>query len=77
MTAVSGTTVTIQYTDYVTAAATGPVITAVQNNYSNIPAGFPNSGIAQGALFYIVGTGLANPSASAVLQIRRPACPRR
>jgi uncharacterized protein (TIGR03437 family) len=67
VTAVSGTSITIQFVTFVS-APTGPVITAVQNNYSNIPAGFPNSGIAQGALFYIVGTGLANPSASAVLQ---------
>ena len=39
---------------------TGPVITRVTNNSSDIPAGFPNSGIAQGALFKIVGGSLAD-----------------
>jgi uncharacterized protein (TIGR03437 family) len=41
-------------------AGTGPVITRVTNNSSDIPAGFPNSGIAQGALFKIVGGSLAD-----------------
>ena len=38
----------------------GPVITRVTNNSSDIPSGFPNSGIAQGALFKIVGSDLAD-----------------
>jgi uncharacterized protein (TIGR03437 family) len=45
-----------------------PTITQVANNYSYTPPGFANSGIAQGALFIIKGTGLADPSAQAVLQ---------
>lgn len=39
---------------------TGPIITRVTNNSSDIPSGFPNSGIAQGALFKIVGSDLAD-----------------
>jgi uncharacterized protein (TIGR03437 family) len=38
----------------------GPTITGVVNNYSYIPAGFPNSGIAPGTLFLITGSGLAS-----------------
>jgi uncharacterized protein (TIGR03437 family) len=44
----------------------GPNITNVLNNYSYIPAGFPNSGIAPGTLFTIFGTGLANAPAGNV-----------
>lgn len=39
---------------------TGPIITKVTNNSSDVPAGFPNSGISQGALFKIIGTDLAD-----------------
>src|SRR5579864_352298 len=38
----------------------GPTISRVTNNSSDIPAGFPNSGISQGALFKVVGTALAD-----------------
>ena len=44
----------------------GPVIAQVLNNYSLIPAGFPNSGIAPGTLFIIKGSGLADPNAEAL-----------
>ena len=47
----------------------GPNITNVLNNYSFIPSGFPNSGIAPGTLFTIFGTGLANaPAGNVTLQ---------
>jgi uncharacterized protein (TIGR03437 family) len=36
------------------------------NNYGLIPAGFSNSGIAQGSLFIIKGSGLADPNAQAL-----------
>jgi uncharacterized protein (TIGR03437 family) len=69
VTAVSGTSITLQFTTFgVSGAPSGPSITAVQNNYSEIPAGFSNSGIAQGALFVVIGSGLADPNAQAVLQ---------
>lgn len=35
-----------------------PTITAIENNYSYTPAGLPNSGIAQGAIFIVKGTNL-------------------
>jgi uncharacterized protein (TIGR03437 family) len=47
-------------------APSGPNITNVLNNYSYIPAGFPNSGIPPGTLFTIFGTGLANAPAGNV-----------
>jgi fibronectin-binding autotransporter adhesin len=53
------------------AGSTGPAppaITSVLNNYGLIPPGFPNYGIAPGALFIIKGTGLADPTAQAILQ---------
>ena len=51
------------------AAAAGPVINNVLNNYSYIPAGFPNSGIAPGSIFTIFGTGLATaPSGTLTLE---------
>jgi uncharacterized protein (TIGR03437 family) len=68
VTAVSGSSISLQFTTFGSSAPSGPTITAVQNNYSNIPAGFPNSGIAQGALFYVIGTGFTAASAQAVLQ---------
>ncbi len=45
-----------------------PSITQVLNNYSYTPPGFSNSGIAQGSLFIIKGSNLADPNAQAVLQ---------
>jgi uncharacterized protein (TIGR03437 family) len=46
--------------------ATPPSISQVLNNYGLVPPGFSNSGIAQGALFIIKGTGLADPNAQAL-----------
>ena len=71
ITAVSSTSLTIQFTTF---GATGggvpggPVISLVQNNYSNIAPGLPNYGIAPSTLFVIYGTGLTDPAAKAVLQ---------
>jgi uncharacterized protein (TIGR03437 family) len=42
----------------VSAWAQAPTITAIENNYSYIPAGLPNSAIAQGAIFIVKGTNL-------------------
>jgi uncharacterized protein (TIGR03437 family) len=68
--AVSTSSLTVQFTTYGATGGVsgGPVISNVQNNYSNIVAGLPNYGIAPSTIFVIYGTGLANPSASAVLQ---------
>ena len=49
-------------------AISGPTISQVLNNYSYTPTAFPNSGIAQSALFVITGTGLAAAAQPAVLQ---------
>jgi uncharacterized protein (TIGR03437 family) len=69
--AVSAASLTVEFTTFGAsggAPAGAPVITNVQNNYSNIVAGLPNYGIAPSTIFVIYGTGLANPSATAVLQ---------
>jgi uncharacterized protein (TIGR03437 family) len=67
VTANSGSSITLQFTTYGAASGGGgggggggPTISRVTNNSSDIPSGFPNSGISQGALFKVVGTGLAN-----------------
>jgi uncharacterized protein (TIGR03437 family) len=57
VTAQSGTSLTIQFAAFVSNV---PTITQVLNNYSRIPAGLTNSGIAQGALFIIKGSSLAS-----------------
>ena len=66
VTAVSGTSISLQFTTF--GVNSGPNITLIENNYGEIPPGFSNSGIAPGALFFIVGTGLATPGTVAVLQ---------
>jgi len=45
-----------------------PVVNAVVNGSSTIPAGFPNSGIAPSSLFQIQGSGMATPGTVPVLQ---------
>ena len=44
--------------------AAQPTVSAVQNNYSYILPGLPNYGIAQGSIFVLYGTNLANTSTS-------------
>lgn len=63
VTALSGTSITLQYTTYETAAPTGPTITGITNNYSYIPAGFVNSGIAPSSIFVIFGSNMATAPA--------------
>jgi uncharacterized protein (TIGR03437 family) len=70
VTAQSGTSITLQFISYV---STVPTITQVINNYSLIPAGFVNSGIAPGALFIIKGALLA--SATSVSALNSSAAP--
>jgi len=63
VTANSGSSITLQFTTFGATgggSGGGPSITNVLNNSSEIPAGFPNSGISQGALFKILGSGLAD-----------------
>jgi uncharacterized protein (TIGR03437 family) len=80
LTAVSGTSVTLQYVTYNTSGtkiqgatvtlggAAAPTITMLQNNYSYILPNAPNYGIAPGTLFIVVGSTLAAPGSPAVLQ---------
>jgi uncharacterized protein (TIGR03437 family) len=73
VTAASGTSLTIQFVTYgASSTPSGPTITQVLNNFSYTPAGFPNSGIAPGTLFVVIGSGLADPKAQAVLQSSAP-----
>src|SRR4051794_11534047 len=39
-------------------------ISGISNNYSFVPPGLPNYGIARGSIFVIVGEGLASSSTS-------------
>jgi uncharacterized protein (TIGR03437 family) len=66
VTAASGSSITLQFITF--SVNSGPTITEVENNYSGVPAGFSNSGIAQGALFFVVGSGMATPGTVAALQ---------
>jgi len=71
ITAVSSSSLTVQFLTYGAtggAPAGAPVITGIQNNYSNVKSGLPNYGIAPSTIFAIYGTGLADPAAKAVLQ---------
>jgi len=45
----------------------GPDITAVVNNYSYTPVGFPNSGIAPGSIMLIFGSGMSQSVANVAL----------
>ena len=66
----SSSSITFQYTTFGATSGGGggggPTITQILNNYGLIPAGFANSGIAQGSLFIIKGSGLADPNAQAL-----------
>jgi len=62
VTAKSGSSITLQFITFIPVIPTGPTITAIQNNSSRIPAGYPNYGIAPSSLFVVLGTGLADPS---------------
>ena len=44
---------TLQFTTFVAAGPTGPVITSIQNNYGQVPQGLPNYGIAPSTLFFV------------------------
>ncbi len=61
VTANAGGSITLQFVTYIAAVPTGPTITAIQNNSSRIPTGYPAYGIAPSSIFVVVGTGLADP----------------
>jgi uncharacterized protein (TIGR03437 family) len=45
-----------------------PTITGITNNYSYVPAGFPNSGIPPGSIFLIYGSNMSTAPATVTLQ---------
>jgi uncharacterized protein (TIGR03437 family) len=67
VTAVSGTSITIEFTTFgntgTPTSPAAPTIVGITNNYSYIPTGFANSGIAPSAIFVIFGTNMANAPA--------------
>lgn len=79
VTSVNGTSLSLQYTTFIAAgrpaAATRPVVTLLQNNYSYILPGLPNYGIAPGSLFVIIGTGLSSSAPPALQSSAAPGLP--
>ncbi|HLX42014.1 MAG TPA: hypothetical protein VKR43_01200 [Bryobacteraceae bacterium] len=67
ITAISSTSISFQFTTFGATGGGGgpavPTITAVLNNSSLVPSGFPNSGIAPSSLFVIQGNNLSDPGA--------------
>lgn len=55
-----GFSAVIIYTVYAGAALAQPAVSAVENNYSYLFPGLPNYALAQGSIFVIFGSGLAN-----------------
>jgi len=78
ITAVSTTSLTIEYTTYGGSASGGsggpaaPTITDVQNNSSLVPSGFPNAGVAPSTIFVVHGANMATPGTIPVLQTIGP-----
>jgi uncharacterized protein (TIGR03437 family) len=66
ITAVSPSSVTLQFTTY--GSAGGPGIATVQNNYSYLLPGQPNYGIAPGTIFIVTGFGLASATTVSSLE---------
>lgn len=68
VTAVSGSSLSFQYTTYgaTGGGGGGPTITKVTNNYSYIPDGFSNSGISPSTIFTVFGANMADPPVGGV-----------
>ncbi len=66
---ITGSSINLTFNTFGGSSSTpgGPTITAVVNNYSYIPTGFPNSGIAPGTIFLIYGTGMSTAPAQVAL----------
>jgi uncharacterized protein (TIGR03437 family) len=60
VTSITGGSISLKFDTFVSAVTppTGPSVTGITNNYSNLAAGLPNYGIAPGSLFLIYGTDL-------------------
>ncbi|MEP6963310.1 MAG: hypothetical protein ABI995_14610, partial [Acidobacteriota bacterium] len=77
----SGGVITLEFTTFgVTGGSvcpTGgpPTVTSILNNYSTIPVGFPNYGVAPSSLFIVVGSGLADPGVPVLQSSAAPGIP--
>ena len=71
----SGGSITLQFVTYITPQATGPTITAIENNSSGIPSGYATSGIAPSSIFIVQGTGLADPGTPTLQSTADPGLP--
>jgi uncharacterized protein (TIGR03437 family) len=60
----TGSSLSFDFTTF--GAAAGPAITKILNNYSFMPQGVPNYGIAPGSLFVVIGTALNSQPLSAL-----------
>jgi uncharacterized protein (TIGR03437 family) len=78
----AGSSITVQFDTFTSSSSTppppsGPTIASVVNNYSYIPTGFPNSGIAPGSIFLIFGSGMsATPPVVALASSASPGIPK-
>jgi uncharacterized protein (TIGR03437 family) len=75
VTANSGGSITLKFLTYIAAVPTGPTVTQILNNSSEIRPGFPNYGIAPSSIFAIVGSGLADPGAPVLQSSADPGLP--
>lgn len=74
VTATSSASVGLQFETFTSGSSTGtgtspsggPTINTIQNNYSNIPPGFPSYAIAPASLFVIYGSGLSGSTPSSL-----------
>ncbi|HEY4359872.1 MAG TPA: hypothetical protein VGN17_02835 [Bryobacteraceae bacterium] len=76
----SGGVMTVEFTTFgVTASACpaggSPTVTSILNNYSSIPVGFPNYGVAPSSLFVVKGTGLADAGVPVLQSSAAPGIP--
>jgi len=78
VTTVGGGSISLKFNTFGgSTTSSGPTISAVVNNYSYIPAGFPNSGISPGSIFLIFGSGMsATPPVVALASSASPGIPK-
>jgi uncharacterized protein (TIGR03437 family) len=64
VTSIAGGSISLKFDTFGgSTTSSGPTITSIVNNYSYIPTGFPNSGIAPGTIFLIFGSGMSSAPA--------------
>ncbi|MBI2684692.1 MAG: hypothetical protein HYX27_00135 [Acidobacteria bacterium] len=74
--AVGGGSITLQFTTFgATNAPGGPAITAILNNSSAVPPGFPNYGIPPSSLFVVTGSGLSDAGDPVLQSSEAPGIP--